>query len=509
MKTILFLLLFSTALVNAVFAQEVTYSETIKEDNRNMNFEILGNFNGKYIIYKNVQHKHRLTLYDRSMKVLEDIKLNFISDKTFNVDFITYPDYFLLIYQFQKGNNIYCNAAKIDGTGHIVGSEIGLDTTKISFWADNKIYFLTNSEDKQKILLYRMLRKNDSFTLSTTLFNAALVKLAKTSQVFDYNERRETYGDLEVDNEGTYYYIKETSRNRNDYTNQLQFFYHKQHADSTFTTSIPLHDHFVDDVKLKIDNLNRRLFINAFSYKRSAGPVEGLFTVVIDKENFSESQRALNLFDDSLRTKLTDRSDWRTAFDNFYIRNIVLKKDSGILVNMEQYFTQNRGYNNSAFNRGYYYDPFPYSYGTPGYYRFQRSYYDYYGSNNYRTGRDVLYNYSDLLIFNFTKDLKLKWNNIINKKQNDVETDNFLSYATLNMGSEIHYLFVDKNKQVISDFALQQDGFIKRYATIKSGEVGYTFMPRLLKQVSARQVIVPCQFRNYIAFAKIDFSMNP
>ena len=170
---------------------------------------------------------------------------------------------------------------------------------------------------------------------------------------------------------------------------------------------------------------------------------------------------------------------------------------------MEDYYSQNRGLNNSRWNR-YYYDPYYYS--NPNYYRFQRNYSYYNWSDPYRSERDIVYNYNDLLVFNFSKDLNVQWNNIINKKQSDVETDNFLSFATMNMGSEIHYFFVDKSKQVINDFALQPDGEIKRYATIKSGELGYTFMPRLLKQVSSRQVIVPCIFRNFIGFAKIDFS---
>lgn len=47
---------------------------------------------------------------------------------------------------------------------------------------------------------------------------------------------------------------------------------------------------------------------------------------------------------------------------------------------------------------------------------------------------------------------------------------------------------------------------MKRYATLKSYEAGYEFMPKLSKQVGVRQVIMPCIYRGSIAFAKIDFS---
>jgi hypothetical protein len=505
MKRIFFFLALFLSVHASVLSQRVTYSEVLREDNRNMNFEILGNFNGNYLVYKNTQRKHRIAIYDKEMKLTNTVKLDFISDKTFNVDFITYPDYFILFYQYQKGSNIYCNAAKLDGEGKMIGQEMALDTTRISFFADNKIYYLTNSEDKQKILLYKMLRKNETLALTTSLFNSSLEKIDSTSNVFTYDDRRESYGDLELDNEGTFYYTKETNRNRSDFITKLEIISHKPNSNAFMLKELPLDDKRIVSVDFKIDNLNQLIFINSFNFKKNNTNVDGLFTAVLNKSDLSERQRAYNLFNDSLRSRLTNSGDWRTAYDNFYIKNVVLKKDSGILITMEDYYSQNRGLNN-RFNR-YFYDPFYYS--SPNYYRFQRSYSSYYWNDPYRnTDRDIVYNYNDLLIFNFSKNLKVDWSNVINKKQSDVETDNFLSFATMNMGSEIHYFFVDKNKQVINDFALQPNGEIKRYATIKSGELGYTFMPRLLKQVSSRQVIVPCIFRNFIGFAKIDFSNN-
>ena len=127
-------------------------------------------------------------------------------------------------------------------------------------------------------------------------------------------------------------------------------------------------------------------------------------------------------------------------------------------------------------------------------------------------GRSILYlpikyNYNDIITYSFTKDLQLQWSNVINKTTSDVETDNFLSFANMNAGAEIHFLFLqkDNNKQILSNHALQPNGSIIRYATLKSREAGYNFMPRLARQTGARQMIIPCIVRNNIAFAKIDF----
>ncbi|MEP6712862.1 MAG: hypothetical protein ABJA37_10620 [Ferruginibacter sp.] len=504
MKRIFFLftILYFAAITPAL-CQQITYSEVIKEDSRKINFEILGNFGGNYLIYKNINRKHYITVYDREMQIVDNVKLDFISEKTFNLDFVSYPDYFFIIYQYQKKNIIYCDAAKMSSTGQLIGQIINLDTTKTNLFANNKIYYLTNSEDRQKILLYKMQPKNDEISLTTKLFNSSLQILDSTRNLYPFNDRKETYDDLQVGNDGTFLFAKETGNGRNDYTRKLEINYRKPNTPSFISNEILLDDKYIEDVKIKIDNLNNQYIVNSFSYKKNFGNIEGLFTVIINSNDFAVTKKAITLFDDSIRTRLSDKTNWRTAFNDFAFRNVILKKDGGFLLTTEEYFTQTR---NTRWNsRDYYYNPYNF---TPGYYSFQRDYYGYYRDPYRNSNQDIIYNYNDILIFSFDKDLRPQWNNIINKKTSDLESDNFLSFSTMNLGAEIHYLFLqkDKNKQLISDHALQPGGQIKRYPTIKTGESGYDFMPRLAKQVGARQVIVPCTLRNNIAFAKIDFS---
>ncbi len=106
------------------------------------------------------------------------------------------------------------------------------------------------------------------------------------------------------------------------------------------------------------------------------------------------------------------------------------------------------------------------------------------------------------------KDGQLVWSNVLHKNQFDDETDNFLSYQIMNAGGEIHFLFneLERRNQLISDQSITGDGILKRNPTLKSLDKGYQFMPRFAKQVSAKQVIVPCILRNYVCFAKIDYS---
>ena len=96
------------------------------------------------------------------------------------------------------------------------------------------------------------------------------------------------------------------------------------------------------------------------------------------------------------------------------------------------------------------------------------------------------------------------------KEQYDDESDDLLSYQLMNTGGQIHFLFnqQERRNNLLSDYSITPDGAMTRNPTLKNLDKGYEFMPQHGKQVSSRQMIVPCLYRNYICFAKIDYTQN-
>src|SRR6478672_3762953 len=121
-------------------AQKIIYSEIINEDNREIGFDILGKVGSNYVIYKNVRWKHMLAVYDENMALKENSRISFIPDKTFNIDFIVYPDYFYMVYQYQNRNTIWCKAVKMSSDGKKLAEPVTLDTARTGLLADKKIY---------------------------------------------------------------------------------------------------------------------------------------------------------------------------------------------------------------------------------------------------------------------------------------------------------------------------------------------------------------------------------
>lgn len=141
------------------FGQQITYSEAEANDLRSLNFEIIGKIDQHFLIYKNIRNDNYISVLDAKMNQVNKTYLSFMPDKTLNVDFVVYPDFAWLIYQYQRKNIVHCMAVKINGDGKLMTDPFELDTTSISFFANNKIYSTIKSEDKSKILVYKIQKR--------------------------------------------------------------------------------------------------------------------------------------------------------------------------------------------------------------------------------------------------------------------------------------------------------------------------------------------------------------
>lgn len=487
-----------------LFAQEILYSPTHREDDVDIFFDILGKVGNNFIVYKGSGTRHFLQVLDNNMNELSNERLKFLDDRLLNIDFVVHPDYFYLIYQKQKNRIIYCNAAKFDNQGRMIGNEFTLDTTKVGMFDNNKIYSTAISEDKKKVLVYKMRFVGDELTLVTKRLDENLATIDSLRYVFHYNKYRDVYTDLQIANDGSIVFAKQITKGNRETSNNAEIFTIPEKAATYQSVNFNWEDKFIDEVRIKIDNLNKHFLVNSFYYNKKNGNIEGLFTATVNQYAEVEKQAFIN-FPDSLRARISE-GKYRSAFDDMFVRNTFLKKDGSFILVAEDYSSQTSGSNwnrwDYLYGNPYYYNNY-YNY-YPGYYNYYRPY-SYYDRN-----RVTRYTYNNMMLLSIDSSLKPVWTNIILKKQTDDNNENYLSYGYVNVGKEIYFLFLEKvrNQQVVSNQALTADGEITRYATLKSREKGYHFMPRFTKQVGLYEVIMPVVYRGLICFAKIDFSKN-
>ena len=101
-------------------AQKITYSDLIKQNSPDITVDILGKVNGHLLIFEDRGTKYSISIYRDDMVLQEKVALDFIaSSKAYNINFIVYPDFFYIIYQYQKSGTVYCMAAKMDGNAGV------------------------------------------------------------------------------------------------------------------------------------------------------------------------------------------------------------------------------------------------------------------------------------------------------------------------------------------------------------------------------------------------------
>jgi hypothetical protein len=425
--------------------------------------------------------------------------------KTVNVDFVVYPDFFYLIYQYQKKGGLYCMAVKMGADGKKIDEPIQLDSTSVGIMGDNKIYSTVYSEDKQKIMVFKIQRKDDQFNFVTLLFDNNLTLLHKTRQTVDYNDRNDIYSDFLLDNEGNLVFAGSVDKGIRNDPKALLLMVKGAVQDSFSRKKIDLKDAYLDDVKLKVDNVNKKYLLNTFYYSERRGNIEGVFTSIWDVKGDSSYAAVFTEFGDSLRALAKVSGNKKFTFNDFFIRNIILKKDGSYILTAEDFSSQASGFNN-GWNR------YDYLYNSPGfnsydYYYFNNGYGGFYRPFGTFSNQSIRYYYDNVLLMAVSKTGLPQWADVIHKQQMSDDSDNYLSFGLFNTGSGIHFLYNDisKRDKLLSVSIIAPDGKTKRNPTIKTYEREYEFMPRYSKQTGARQVIIPCTYRSQICFAKIDF----
>lgn len=484
-------------------AQKVVYSEPDKNDYRQMDFDIIGKVSGNFLTYKHARSSYAVSVYDADMKQKDRVKLEFMPERVINADFMAYADHAYIFYQYQKKDIVYAMAAKLDGSGKIVGSPVTMDTTEINFSANNKIYSVINSDDKQYICLYKInSKKEDNFVVTTVLFDKQLVKLEKQQMNIAMPDRHDYLTEFAVDNEGDVAFVRAVQAREND--NISNIFFMLKRKDSTAATSkeINLNKSFLDEVHIKVDNYNRRYVLCSFYSSQKRGNNEGMFVCVWDKAADSGIVNKQFEFDDKLRSDAKGDNGMKTAFNDYSIQNLIVRKDGGFLVAGESFFSTGRS------------GRYDYVYGSPylrnpmDYYMFGPSYgYGYPWTRYNSFGSYTRYNAGNIIVLSFDSTGNNNWTNVVTKSQYDDETDAFIGYSLMNTGDQLYFLFNQQERriQMLAAQSVSASGRLTRNPPLKNMDQGFDFMARYGKQTGIRQMIFPCMYRNYLCFAKVDF----
>ena len=199
-------------------AQTITYSSPDEEDMRTNNFEIIGKLNGRVIVYKNSHSYGFFNLYNADMHIELKRQVPNLPSELAEVNFVAYPDGFLMFYQYQKKNTLYIKLLKFNQNAEPVGNLTDLDTCQTDWNAkDNKTYRILVSDNKQQIMAFKMTKlDNKDYRYKSILLNKDCVVQHKSTGNINITAKNEFFSEFLLDNDGNLSALWETGTPQND-----------------------------------------------------------------------------------------------------------------------------------------------------------------------------------------------------------------------------------------------------------------------------------------------------
>ena len=512
--------LFITCLlgVQASFAQSYILSGIEKTDKEDMQYEVIGKITNNYWISKKNAKASTIALYNAQMQLVKQNDLAFIPASIRDIQFIKGIDKVVLFYQFQSNSTVYAAAAELNSDGQLVGKPKIIDTAdNVRPGSNAKVFNLLESDDHTQLKL---------FSVNTTKANSIKVKVLSLNNTFEItNEtsinvnaqnKKSILSDFALDNKGNLFCLRNMTLV--NAAPAVSLLYLAADGSEVVESSIFNTTLLLDDIRLKVDNVNSRVILNSFYAIEKKGNMEGVFSYTWDIKSKKEFASNASRFSDALRASVSNKRNLKSVFDNFYLDKINIQEDGSFVAIAEAADTYN---NRNAFSRwdyfygGPFYNPFMFSYWNRpmGFYPWARfgwgmssfmwnPWMNPYAGFGYPS---ITYHADKVAFISIDTKGTIQWVKTIDKNQSDNNVDQFIGYGVVENNNGSTFIYYKKEKGV-SQFILNilsKEGVLSKGSNLILAEKKYEWMPRSLKQTGENEAIIPYQYKDRIGFAKI------
>ena len=479
---VLFVCLFGFCF-NQSEAQDLFFSKSEKFSFQNSDFSVIGWTDNRLYTYRASNEGYFLNGYNDSMNLVAKVNLDFFPKKIYDTKFFNYPDRILVFYQAIQSNEVVQYAALLDKSGLLQGRPKVLGSAKTGWFANKKEYFSsTISEDKGKIMILGWGNKNATF--STILLDKDLNILARGNQNLKKDNNQSFHQSLLL-NSGVLYLTTFLEKGAKGYSDEMSVFVLSPDGKQLKQTPFPLKDVYLSGLFSKVNFSNDELYSAAFYSDKKNGNLLGLAYAVFNLENNSFSIVKKIPFDEAL-TEATDAKNKRKVFNNFEVRQIIIKNNGGFIVDAENAYVTTRS--NYPTGYGYYSS---YYYNSP------------FGNTSVRE-----YIYGDILTMSFDGQGNRSWFTFIRKNQYSQEDDGlFSSYAFMNSGGNLGFLFnnFSSRNSALNIAIVDPSGKLEVSKLENSIGISGDWIPKEGKQTDLKEWVIPILRGNNLSFVRLVF----
>ncbi len=462
---ILLLVLFPSLFLSG---QKVVWSIPQKIKGRIVYTQIIGGFENNYYITrfdKKTRQSFIIEKYIYNMKFAG--QYSFRIEKNTSVEKITLLNKNILIFYSQyirkeKIYKLYCHV--LNENLNLIRKGIFIASSQVKF-SGNRIFSISPDFYNDRILVTYPIKQTDK-----EIFYKAVILDAALNHVLE-----NTYSLFSVDND----HVEEVSLA--DYF--VLYIIKLKH--SKLRSKMPLYSMVYFDLKnnlkrtinlfndsiqfnsyvLKFNPLENNILISGFiSYLNNSGSI-GIGAYKIEPEE-NKGELSLMLFDREMISRIMGSSRSYEEVKNYFPRDVIFRSDGGYNFIAEYFHVEKEVYT------------------------------DYYNINH--TYVKYFYRFSDIVVFSISPQNQIDWYRIIHKDQVSLNDEGY--YSSFIHGSHPAQLVFVYNNMERSNWNLmiqkiKSDGSVSNDILVKSNEFDGLIIPKLGKQVSENELILPAYSR--------------
>jgi hypothetical protein len=315
------------------------------------------------------------------------------------------------ITQREHYKQIYYYAYSLEG--ETLANKVAFKKISTQGGEENPALFFTYSLNRKLLLChFRPPSEKRANSLEYFIFSADTEAVNSGKIPFRFKEEEATIKSVKLGNKGNIFLLykrKDKKKQENEYRYYVSRLYSA--SDSLIDIPLQTEDKYVTDISIKPDK-EENLYICGFYSNKSATQVIGVFynKIVSDSVKKSTFQKLDEKF---LEKYLSPKQIQKgKELSDFYLDDIILRSDGGVLLLGEQYYITPITYQRS----------------------FQGVWYT----------RD-LFHYDDIMVISLSAEGEIEWSNIITKSQSS-EYHTELSYLCIVGGESINLFFKTRLK---------------------------------------------------------------